>query len=69
MAVTYKSYLLGHLDLGDNSSSYIICKASCVTDAEGVGTWIEKCRQYVTAITRLTKTQLFRNRNVSYPGL
>lgn len=38
MAATYKSDLLGHLDLGDNSSSYIICEASCVTDAEGVWT-------------------------------
>lgn len=36
--VTYKSDLLRHLDLGDDSSSYIICEASCVTDAEGVGT-------------------------------
>lgn len=38
VVATYKGDLLGHLDLRDNSSSYIICKASCVTNAECIGT-------------------------------
>lgn len=69
LAVTYKSDLLGHLDLGDNSTSYIICKASCVTDAEGVGTWIEESCLFITIITRKTKMQLSPNTNRSYLGL
>lgn len=36
--ITYERDLLGHLDLGNNSSSYVICKTSCLTDAECVGT-------------------------------
>lgn len=41
-SVTYKSYLLGHLNLRDDSSSNIISEAGCVTDAEGVRSWREK---------------------------
>lgn len=38
MATTYKTDLLGHFNLGNYSSSYVICKATRVTDAEGVWT-------------------------------
>lgn len=55
MGVTYKTDLLRQLDLRDDPSSYIICEASCVTDAEGVGTWIERSCQCTPAKARRTK--------------
>lgn len=58
-AVTYKTDLLRQLDLGDNPSSYVICEASCVTDAEGVGTWIERSCQCTPAKARLTKDSAY----------
>lgn len=36
--VTYKTDLLRDLDLGDDTTSDIICKACGITNAEGVGT-------------------------------
>lgn len=35
--VAYKTDLLRDLDLGDNTTSDIICKTCGVTNAEGVG--------------------------------
>lgn len=35
--VTYKGDLLSHFNLGDDSSSYIVCISSCVADAKCVG--------------------------------
>lgn len=67
--VTYKTDLLRHLDLGHNSTSYIICKASCVTDTEGIGTWIKESCLFRTGVTRQTKMQLPLNPNKSYRGL